>query len=294
MTRSSRPASPGSFRTSATCSATTPLFDESKVTDDATANALFGGSSALSDLRNRCLSTVSSPDLAETAIRAGQPRGRRQDDLLPPAQRHAADARGARSRRYRMGGACRGMFELLGWTQWLRNHVRPLALGRSTSARWSGRGGSADRSTRRSHTVDVRPPSQYEGWHNIPMSVFFLWRLRAIECARDCAQARRCRRFSLLFQSAGQFRAGIQPSAARTETRPALTSELHVPGPIRPALLLPDLSEALPHVCPVPGFSEFYGLFEPLPDSTSLRTQHDGLSSTASPVPVDSVRCRNL
>ena len=73
--------------------ATTPLFDESRVRQPDTAGELFV------DLRGH----VSFPTSPSCAGR------RRQDDLLSPPQRHAADARGVGARRDRMGRARRGV-----------------------------------------------------------------------------------------------------------------------------------------------------------------------------------------
>ena len=145
-------------------------------------------------------------------------------------------------------------FELLGWTQWLRNHLRPHSL-RTPDIRSVERmdrlNGAFDEIA---HTVDVRPMSQDEGWYNIRNIGFHLWRLTAY--ALDRTEARR-------LGAAGDFRYFFSPlgnsaplfSRARREGDEAgLATELHVPQPIRPARFFA-------------GIGDFYG-------STAQRLQH--------------------
>ena len=73
-------------------------------------------------------------------------------------------------------------FELLGWTQWVRNHLRSHSL-RTPDIRSVERMDRLDGAFDEiAHTVDVRPISQDEGWYNIRNIGFHLWRLMRL-CA---------------------------------------------------------------------------------------------------------------
>ncbi len=90
-----------------------------------------------------------------------------------------------------------------------------------------------------SHTVDVRDPAQNEGWHNIPNIGFFLWRLQSYPIIR--VQARQAVQlwqyhFSPLGNPAPLFNAW-----RREGDESGLATELHVPGPVRPAFFFDDL-----------------------------------------------------
>jgi hypothetical protein len=160
-------------------------------------------------------------------------------------------------------------FELLVWNQNL-NHLRMHSAGcadlRSPQA-VDRLGGAFDFM---SHTVDVRFPRQDEGWYNIRNIGFFLWRLRAYRMrntvARPAAQPWQYH-FSPLGNAAALF------SHQRREGDEAgLATELHVPGPIRPAAFFDQ-----------PG--EFYG-----PGSNaSFAIVRDGAA-----VPPAQVRCHDL
>src|SRR6266404_2797496 len=145
-----------------------------------------------------------------------------------------------------------------------------------------------------SHTVDVRRPVQSEGWYNIPNIGFFLWRLRAYPMDNVAARVGALPwqyYFSPLGNPAPLF------SRLRAEGDPAgLATELHVPGPVRPAAFYKDISPLQSMVAPFPDFTEFYGLFEPFPASiivpnanASFVVIRDGV-----PVPPVQVRCENL
>ncbi len=274
--------------------ATTPLFDESKVTDDATANALFGGSSALSDSAESLFvdGFLTGPSL-KPAIGLGSRADvgktiyyRRRKGTLPMLEELARNVTG-------WAAHAAEFFELLGWTQWLRNHVRPLAL-RTIDLRSLERAGRiAGPFDEASHTIDVRPPSQFEGWHNIHNVGFFLWRLRSYRMQR--ATARR-------LGGAGDFRyyfnqlgisAPLFTRQRREGDEAGLTGELHVPGPIRPARFFQDLSDAL-QMSPVPEFSEFYGLFELVAGLIFAPAPSMMVFVDGQPIPLDRVRCRNL
>ena len=261
---------------------TTPLFDDSRVRDGDTAAELF------EDLRGPNLRAPMA--LRGRADVAKQIYYRRRKGTLPMLEELARDVTGwaAHAVEY---------FELLGWTQWIRNHLRPHAL-RTPDLRSFERMDRLDRAFDEiMHTVDVRPVSQSEGWHNIRNIGFFLWRLGAYPLRR--ADARRV-------GAAGDFRyhfsrlgapAHLFSRERREGDEAGLATELHVPQPIRPARFHVDVRDYLDNVMtpvPKPGFTEFYGLFEAFPGfnvapAPSLMVFVDG-----APVPAEDVRCRNL
>lgn len=258
---------------------TTPLYDESRVRDGDTARDLFPDLAGPSlrpplVLRNRA-------DVAKTIYY------RRRKSTLPMLEELARDVTGWAAHAVEF-------FELLGWTQWVRNHLRMHAV-RTPDFRSFERMDRLDRAFDEiCHTVDIRPPSQFEGWHNLRNIGFFLWRLGAYRL--EAADARRLGAagnsgyfFSPLGNSAPLF------SRMRREGDEAgLATELHVPQSIRCARFFEDLRayEALP--LPRPGYSELYGLFDAFPGfniapAPSLMVFVDG-----NPVPPERVRTSNL
>lgn len=245
---------------------TTPLFDESRVLDGDTAAELFKSLTGPSlrppiALRGRA-------DVARTIYY------RRRKGTLPMLEELARDVTGWPAHAVEF-------FELLGWTQWLRNHLRPHSL-RTPDIRSVERMDRLDGAFDEiAHTVDVRPPGQDEGWHNVPNIGFFLWRLGAYRLERISARR---------LGAAGDFRyhfsvlgndAPLFSRTRREGDEAGLATELHVPQPIRPARFFA-------------GIGDFYGPFEPLPglpaaEAPSLMVFVDG-----APVTLDRVVCRNL
>jgi hypothetical protein len=258
---------------------TTPLFDESRVRDGDTARELFPdleGPSLRPPLviRNRA-------DVAKTIYY------RRRKGTLPMLEELARDVTGWASHAVEF-------FELLGWTQWVRNHLRMHSL-RTPDIRSVERMDRLDGAFDEiAHTVDVRPISRHEGWHNIRNIGFFLWRLGAY--AMEGVEARR-------LGAAGDFRFHFSPlgndaplfSRLRREgDESGLAGELHVPQAIRPARFFEDLRAYFALPAPKPGFTEFYGLFNAIPGfdlapAPSLMVHVDG-----APIPPTRIRCRNL
>jgi hypothetical protein len=261
---------------------TTPLFDESRVRDDDTAQELFPdleGPSLLPPLviRNRA-------DVAKTIYY------RRRKGTLPMLEELARDVTGWAAHAVEF-------FELIGWTQWLRNHVRMHAV-RTPDIRSIERMDRLDRAFDEiGHTVDVRPPSQFEGWHNIRHIGFFLWRLNAYRL--EAVQPKR-------LGAAGDFRYFFSPlgnsaplfSRLRREGDEAgLATELHVPQPLRPARFFEDLQAY--HQLPLPppprpGFTEFYGLFNALSGFNQAPAPSLMVLVDEQPVLPERIRCRNL
>ncbi len=256
-----------------------PLFDDSRARDGDTAAELFPDFvgpqlRAPMALRNRA-------DVAKTIYY------RRRKGTLPMLEELARDVTGWAAHAVEF-------FEPLGWTQWLRNHVRPNAHA-TADLRSVERADRLDRAfDGYYHTVDVRPMSQEQGWHNIPNIGFFLWRLGAYRL--EGAQARRLGSptdyryfFSPLGNSAPLF------SRQRPESDEAgLADELDIPQPIRPARFFEDMKAYMALPVTRPGFSEFYGLFGAFPGfniapSPSIMVFVDG-----TPVMPDDVVTRNL
>ena len=256
---------------------TTPLFDESRVRDGNTAEELFrdlNGTqerkvTALNGRAERVLpgrGLKPSIALRNRADTAKTIYFRRRKGTLPMLEELARDVTGWPAHAVEF-------FELLGWTQWLRNHLRMHSL-RTPDIRSIERMDRLDGAFDEiSHTVDVRPISQSEGHFNIRNIGFYLWRLAAYPL--ELAQARRLGavgdfryHFSALGNSAPLF------SRTRREGDEAgLATELHVPQAIRP----PRFHN---------GLGDFYG---DIANVSSMRVRIDGTD-----VPLVQVICRNL
>ena len=226
---------------------TTPLFDESRVKDGDTAVELFRDLAGAEDRRIKALHGRADRSLPGRGLRpfvALRSRAdvaktiyyRRRKGTLPMLEELARDVTGwpAHAVEY---------FELLGWTQWVRNHLRfhsPRTPDIRSVERMDRLNGAFDEIA---HTVDVRPIAQDEGWYNVRNIGFHLWRLNAY--ALDRTEARQ-------LGGAGDFRYFFSPlgnsaplfSRARREGDDAgLATELHVPQPIRPARFFAGIAD---------------------------------------------------
>ncbi len=263
---------------------TTPLFDESRVEQPDTARALFDdllGPRLLPDIAIR-----GRADVAKTIYY------RRRKGTLPMLEELARDVTG-------WGAHAVEFFERLGWTQCVRNHLRMHSTHCAELRpveRIDRVNGPFDAV---SHTADVRPIAPLEGWYNIRNIGFFLWRLTSYEA--EAIDARR-------LGAAGDFRYHFSPLGndaplftrwKREGDEAGLATELHVPGPIRPAAFFDDLREFQSSVSP-PGFTRYYGLFDVLagsglpqaPGASLMVIVRSGGVRTA--VPPMRVRCMNL
>lgn len=261
--------------------ANVPLFDASRVHQPATAEELFP------DLTGPRLAPEvalrSRADVAKTIYY------RRRKGTLPILEELARDVTG-------WGAHAVEFFELLGWTQCVRNHLRMHSLRTPDLRRiepLDRLNGAFDAA---SHTVDVRPIEALTGWYNIKNIGFFLWRLRSHEMENIAAHR---------VGAAGDFRYTFSPLGnpapiftrwRREGDEAGLATELHVPGPIRPAAFYEDLQRYKAIPAPGPGFTDFYGLFDALPGpglpqapDSSFMIFRDG-----DPVPPEKIRCRNL
>ncbi len=175
---------------------------------------------------------------------------RRRKGTLPMLEELACDVTG-------WAAHAVAFFEVLGWTQHLE-HRRSTAVW--TDIRSPERAGRIDGPfDDASHTADVRHPAQDEGWHNIHNIGFFLWRLGSYPLqdvpARQAGQPWRYH-FSPLGNKAALF---SRMRRERDET--GMTTELHVAGPIRPALFYRDLEDHRNRAVPRPDHTDLYGLF---------------------------------
>ncbi len=133
-----------------------------------------------------------------------------------------------------------------------------------------------------SHTIDVRPICQHKGWYNIPNIGFFLWRLQSYPLrnvqARQAAEPWQYH-FSPLGNPATLFNAW-----RREGDESGLATELHVPGPIRPAAFYEDLERCRRQaVNNQQVVSDYYG------DGNSFHIVRDG-----TPLPAESILCKDL
>lgn len=207
---------------------------------------------------------------------------RRRKGTLPMLEELARDVTG-------WAAHAVAFFELLNWTQHL-NHRRPQSLDcpdlRSVE--------SVDRLNRpfdtMSHTVDVRTIGQTEGWYNIRNIGFFLWRLWSYP-AENVAARKASQPWQYHCSPLGNP-APLFSRWRREGDEAGLATELHVPGPIRPAAFYEDLRLHSGD----PDHTDFYGLLEPFPNSSmkpcpdcSLVIIRDG-----KPVLPGNVLCMNL
>jgi hypothetical protein len=250
------------------------LYDPSRIDEDDTAASLF------TDLRGPDLrppiAVRTRADVAKTIYY------RRRKGTLPMLEELARDVTGWAAHAVEF-------FELLGWTQHLE-HFRPQAAWFDVRSleRDERVDGPFDEA---SHSVDVRPISQFEGWHSIRNIGFFLWRLGSYPLldvpARQASAPWRFH-FSPLGNPAPLF-----THLRREGDEAGLSTELHVPGPIRRAFFALDL--ATHRGPPPPDFTDLYGSFDesapplaPNPDA-SLFVKRNG-----TPVPPDEVICARL
>lgn len=255
---------------------TTPLFDESRVRDGDSAADLFADLDA-PNLRPP-LVLRGRADVAKTIYY------RRRKGTLPMLEELARDVTGWSAHAVEF-------FELIGWTQWVRNHLR-MHAPRTPDIRSVERMDRLNRAFDEiQHTVDVRPISHDEGWYNIRNIGFFLWRLGAYRM--EAVAARHLGAFRYTFSPLGNS-APLFSRQRREGDEAGLATELHVPQPIRPARFFEDLRAYENLVAPKPDFTSFYGLFNAFPGfniapAPSLMVFVDG-----NPVPAQDVRCRNL
>lgn len=163
-------------------------------------------------------------------------------------------------------------FELLEWTQNV-NHIRLVAASpnpRETLRQGPysfERVGTADIRNHEvldrfdgpfdsiAHSVDVRPPEQATGWHNVNNAGFFLWRLQSHRMTAVDARP--------VDDVAGEFRYHFSPIGnpaplfhlPNLAERRVLTREPDVSAPIRPAAFFLDLDHNA-----ASGKTSYYGL----------------------------------
>jgi hypothetical protein len=262
---------------------TSPLFDVSSVPEPPLWRMLFpdlAGAVLGSDIA-RLMPAVAArarPDVAKTIYY------RRRKGTAPMLEELARDVTGWPARLVEF-------FATLGWTQALRNHVRPGAGGwtdlRSTAVA-ERIGGAFDATTR---SADMRPFVGMTGRHGVPKIGFFLWRLRPQQfdgvSARAVSVPADWRwRASPLGQDAPLF-----IRLRREDDEAGQATELHLPGPIRPGLLHADLVAARAAMAAA---SELVGPFGGGGGETSLSLTLLHNDGTEEAVPAHRVRCMAL
>ncbi len=122
-------------------------------------------------------------------------------------------------------------FQLLGWTQNL-NHLRP-GVGTVTLRDLD----RLDRVQRAfdecSHTVDVRPMNESQGWWNIPKIGFFAWRLGSYQLDDVTPRRSQGNTHGYHFSPLGNPTPLFHLAEAETDAS-GVAREIHVDGPIRP------------------------------------------------------------
>jgi hypothetical protein len=249
------------------------LYDAGRMTDADTAAALF------TDLRGPDLrpplAIRTRTDVAKTIYY------RRRKGTLPMLEELARDVTGWAAHAVEF-------FELLGWMQNLE-HIR-------TQAGWFDVR-SLEQDERvdgpfdvASHTVDVRPINQDDGWHSIRNVGFFLWRLNAYPLlnvpARQAGSPWQFH-FSPLGNDAHLF------THERPEGNDAgLSRELDVPGPIRRAFFKADLDAH--RTTPPPDFTDLYGAIDEAPPLESNPDASLFVIRNGTPVPPPEIVCMRL
>lgn len=265
---------------------TTPLYDLAAQPEPSTWRALFAdlaGAGPLPGEPSRLMPLIAArtrPDVAKTIYY------RRRKGTAPMLEELARDVTGWPAHVVEF-------FKTLGWTQWIRNHVRAGRGGwvdlRSTAVAELVRGAFDDAT----HTVDVRRFDAFVGRHGIPKTGFFLWRLVAEPLdglgARIADEAWRWR-FSPLGQDAPLF-----TRTRREADETGQATELHVPAPIRRGLLFADLAEARATTAAT---SALYGPFGTAAiaaaGETSLHVTLIRSDGTEDAVPAHRIRCMAL
>lgn len=262
---------------------TTPLFDASAAPEPGSWHTLFpdlAGASAATGLARLMpmIAARSRPDVAKTIYY------RRRKGTAPMLEELARDVTGWPARLVEF-------FATLGWTQAIRNHVRPGAGGwvdLRAPAVGERVGGAFDATTR---TVDVRPFSGMDGRHGVPKVGFFLWRLRpqpldGIAARAEASPADWRWRASALGQDAPLF---VRPR--REDDEAGQATELHVPGPIRPGRFHDDLAVARAEGRTA---SDLFGPFGGGEGETSLSITLIRPDGSEEVIPAHRVRCMAL
>lgn len=259
---------------------TTPLIDASRIADTGTVASLCRDLTGPTwqpeiGLRDRA-------DVAKTIYY------RRRKTTLPMLEQLAGDVTG-------WAAHVREFFATLAWSQAARNHVRPASFYASDLRsvpdidRIDGPFDTAPR------VVDVRPPGQTHGWHNIPNVGIYLWRLASTPLDQVPARPQPsagtyCFSVSPLGQDAPLF---TRYRASIDATIPS--AEPLLPGPIRPAAFYDDLL-AYHAAGGTAGFTQYYGHFGTAPIGTL--PQADGASLfvviDGTPIPPEQLQTMNL
>ncbi len=201
---------------------------------------------------------------------------RRRKGTLPMLEELARDV---------TGWGCHAVefFEILGWTQNL-NHLRmfnfrtPDLRDVDTLDRLDGPFDQI------AHTVDVRPPSIIEGWHNIRNIGFFLYRLGSYPlCGTQARQAQAPNQHGYHFSTLGAP-GPLFNHWQREGDEAGLATEPFVPGQLRPLAFHFDLERYRAALAAgTAAVSDYTG------PGLSLAVYKDGVR-----IPTEQVMCKNL
>lgn len=212
---------------------TTPLFDASRIRQLQTARSLFPDLAGPRFIPSVALR--SRTDVARTIS------FRRRKATRPMLEELAESVTGWATHVVEM-------FEILKWTQCVRNHLRPFNHAAPDLHRVVPLGRIHRAFDEAAHHVDVRPIAQPNGWHGIRNIAFFLWRLRSYRLVKS-TPARVCP-YQFRFDPVGTMHpasTNLSPGkdtplfSAHCRTELEVSRESDVPQAIRPELFCEDL-----------------------------------------------------
>jgi hypothetical protein len=131
-------------------------------------------------------------------------------------------------------------FELLGWTQWTPNHIRPNSFYAPDLRQWEALEKINGPFDTVAHTVDVRHVVNGQGKYNIQNIGIFLWRLGAYSLTNSPAFQMDAKRFQ--FHPLGYDTQLFTNPVTETEVMQA-ASPLNVPDPVGRRVLKKYLSQ---------------------------------------------------
>jgi hypothetical protein len=170
---------------------------------------------------------------------------RRRKGTVPVMEQLAVDATG-------WGAHAVELFQVLAWTQCIRNHMRPYNFYAPDLRRWEVREYMDSGFDKTAHTVDVRRIAVERGRYNIQNIGIFLWSLNAysltLSSAKVVAGNPQCFRFSTLGADIPLFN---NPVALPPDTT-TLAQPQNVPDRLRRRVLCKDIRDiTLKNAAPV-------------------------------------------
>lgn len=232
---------------------TSPLFDASRIRQLQTARSLFADLAGPGFIPNVALR--SRTDVARTIS------FRRRKATRPMLEELSEAVTG-------WGAHVVEFFELLKWTQCVRNHLRTFSHATPDLHRVEPLGRISRAFDEASHMVDVRPISQLTGWDGIRNVGFFLWRLRPYELLEADAANTQSNGYGFLFNPVSRIDPALPNALGGAGTDTPLFSRLRrtegsilreeeAPQAIRPELFCEDVRRHMADP-PISRFTDFY------------------------------------